>query len=120
MGEWTLESIGADIALIVALIGGIVYLKNQIQSWIETALNPKFNEVNSRLDDIDKKVDKRLRGTDLNFLVSSITDFENGYVDESQKIQFWKVYDRYTNNGNSSYIENRVKQLERDGKLERA
>ena len=119
MEELTLGNIGADIAFIVALIGGIIYLKNQIQHWIETALNPKFNEVNSRLDKIDGTVDDRLRDADLNFLVASITDFENGHIDESQRVQFWKVYDRYTDNGSSSYIENRVSELKREGKLER-
>ena len=116
----TLRDIGTDIAFIVAFIGGIIYLKNQIQHWIETALSPKFNQINSKLNSIEGKVDKRFRSADLNFLVASITDFENGHVDESQKVQFWKVYDRYRNEGNSSYIENRVNQLKREGKLERA
>lgn len=114
MGNWTVEQIGAGLALLVGIIASIVYLKNSVKEWIEGFLNAKFKALTDRMDGIESKIDKVDMETCKNFLVRYLADVENGSVILPQESQrFWEEYQHYIDNDGNSYVKEWVEKLKK-------
>lgn len=119
IGSWTLEQISVSLALVVGIIGSVVYLKNRVKEWIEEFLEKKFEAIDKRFDNLDGKIDKVDMETCKNFLVRYLADVERSGSDilpqESQR--FWEEYQHYIDNDGNSYIKEWVNKLKTKGLL---
>lgn len=112
IGNWTVEQISVSLALIVGIIGSVVYLKNKVKEWIEDLLEKKFKAIDTRFDDIEGKIDKVDMETCKNFLVRFLADVENGSDILPQETQrFWEEYQHYIDKDGNSYIKEWVNKL---------
>ncbi len=118
MGNWTVNEIATGIALLVALVSGVIYLTSKLKTWIEKTLDGRFKELNDKIDDIDTKIDKVDMETCKNFLVRFLADVENGAVIlDAEKQRFWEEYEHYISKGGNSYIKEWVEKLKNKGYL---
>ncbi len=121
----TLEQISAALLFIVALIGGVKYLKKEIRNGIKEFLNKeldaRFKTVNDKLDDMRDTINDLDVYTTKNFLVRFLSDVEReDYIYEQEKQRFWEEYDHYIDDlDENSYIKEWVEQLKKEGKLKR-
>lgn len=117
----TLEQISAALLFIVALIGGVKYLKKELVNFLNNLLDSKFKTTNGKIDDVATALRTLDVQTTRNFLVRYLADVERGqYVYDTEKEQFWKEYDHYINElKENSFIKKWVERLEDEGKLER-
>lgn len=117
----TLEQISAGLLFIVALIGGIKYLKKEIVNFFDKLLDSKFKTTNGKIDDLARALRTLDVQTTRNFLVRYLADIERGqYIYDSEKQQFWNEYDHYIKElKENSFISKWVEHLEDEGKLER-
>lgn len=117
----TLEQVSAGILFIVALIGGVKYLKKELVNFLNNLLDSKFKTTNSKIDDVADALRTLDVQTTRNFLVRYLADVERGqYVYDTEKEQFWKEYDHYIKElKENSFIKKWVERLEEQGKIER-
>ena len=117
----TLEQVSAGILFIVALYGGVKYLKKEIKDFLDKLLDSKFTTTNNKIDDIASALRTLDVQTTRNFLVRYLADIERGqYIYDSEKQQFWNEYDHYIKGlKENSFIKKWVERLEEEGKLER-
>lgn len=117
----TLEQISAGLLFIVALIGGVKYLKKEIVNFFDKLLDSKFKTTNGKIDDLAGALRTLDVQTTRNFLVRYLADIERGqYIYDSEKQQFWNEYDHYIKElKENSFISKWVERLEDEGKLER-
>lgn len=117
----TLEQVSAGILFIVALIGGVKYLKKELVNFLNNLLDSKFKTTNDKIDEVASALRTLDVQTTRNFLVRYLADVERGqYVYDTEKEQFWKEYDHYINElKENSFIKKWVERLEDEGKLER-
>ena len=117
----TLEEISAALLFIVALIGGVKYLKKELVNFLNNLLDSKFKTTNDKIDDVATALRTLDVQTTRNFLVRYLADVERGqYVYDTEKEQFWKEYDHYIDElKENSFIKKWVERLEDEGKLER-
>lgn len=117
----TLEQISAALLFIVALIGGVKYLKKELVNFLNNLLDSKFKTTNGKIDDVATALRTLDVQTTRNFLVRYLADVERGqYVYDTEKEQFWKEYDHYIKElKENSFIKKWVERLEDEGKLER-
>ena len=117
----TLEQISAGLLFIVALIGGVKYLKKEIVNFLDKLLDSKFKTTNGKIDDLAGALRTLDIQTTRNFLVRYLADIERGqYIYDSEKQQFWNEYDHYIKElKENSFISKWVERLEEQGKLER-
>lgn len=117
----TLEEVSAGILFIVALIGGVKYLKKELVNFLNNLLDSKFKTTNDKIDEVASALRTLDVQTTRNFLVRYLADVERGqYVYDTEKEQFWKEYDHYIKElKENSFIRKWVERLEDEGKLER-
>lgn len=117
----TLEEVSAGILFIVALIGGVKYLKKELVNFLNNLLDSKFKTTNDKIDEVASALRTLDVQTTRNFLVRYLADVERGqYVYDTEKEQFWKEYDHYIKElKENSFIKKWVERLEDEGKLER-
>lgn len=117
----TLEEVSAAILFLVALIGGVKYLKKEIKDFLDKLLDSKFKTTNDKIDNMASALRTLDVQTTRNFLVRYLADIERGqYIYDSEKQQFWNEYDHYIKElKENSFIEKWVERLEEQGKLER-
>lgn len=117
----TLEEVSAGILFIVALIGGVKYLKKELVNFLNNLLDSKFKTTNDKIDEVASALRTLDVQTTRNFLVRYLADVERGqYVYDTEKEQFWKEYDHYVKElKENSFIKKWVERLEDEGKLER-
>ena len=114
MSNWTVQDIATAIALLVAMVSGVIYLTTQLKKWIEQTLDGKFTELNKRIDDLETKMDRMDMEACKNFLVRFLSDLERGdMVTEVEKKRFWDEYEYYTSRGGNSYIHEWVERLKK-------
>ena len=114
----TIGWIAGSIALLVALIKGIQYLKKTTKEWITDLLKEPFDELNKKMTDLQNKVDDVDMGTCKNFLVARLAEVEKGnQLDEIERERFWEQYEHYAKIGGNSYIQRKVEELKSEGKL---
>ena len=117
----TLEQISAGILFIVALYGGVKYLKKEIKDFLNSLLDSKFQTTNNKIDDMASSLRTLDIQTTRNFLVRYLADIERGqYIYDAEREQFWNEYDHYIKElKENSFIKKWVERLEEQGKLER-
>lgn len=117
----TLEQVSAAILFIVALYGGVKYLKKEIKDFLNGLLDSKFKTTNDKIDDMANSLRTLDVQTTRNFLVRYLADIERGqYIYDAEREQFWNEYDHYIKElKENSFIKKWVERLEEEGKLER-
>ena len=117
----TLEEISAALLFIVALIGGVKYLKKELVNFLNNLLDSKFKTTNDKIDGLARELRNLDVQTTRNFLVRYLADVERGQVTyDSEREQFWKEYDHYIDElKENSFIKKWTERLEEEGKLER-
>ena len=117
----TLEQISAALLFIVALIGGVKYLKKELVNFLNNLLDSKFKTTNGKIDDVATALRTLDVQTTRNFLVRYLADIERGqFIYDTEKEQFWKEYDHYIDElKENSFIKKWAERLEEEGKLER-
>ena len=118
MENITIGQISSALAIVVALIGSIAYLRTHIIKWISGAVKDDFDEIK---DDL-KAINNRLDSVDLesckNYLVSELTKIEQGgWWDEIEKERFYEQYEHYKKLGGNTYIQQKVERLQKDNKI---
>lgn len=119
MNNITLEQAGAWLAFIVAILGGIKYLKNTLTDTIKESVKSEFDSVKKDIDGLQKELLKTDREKTKNYLVARLAEIEKGEKwSDVERQRFFEQYDHYRNdlNGNT-YIERSVTQLEKEGKI---
>lgn len=106
MEEITLGQIAKVLAFIVALIGSIKYLKNELDKSISKTLQP-----------INKKIDNLELNTIKTDLVNLMCLAENNQITHEQKMNAYELYDRYKKLGGNSYVHDKWENLKKEGKI---
>ena len=104
LAELTIGSISQAIVFLGGLIGGIIYLKQNIHQWV--------------LGDTDKKLASIQLESCKDYVVLVIGDLERGIPLSDTEIQ--RFYDRYTmykDGGGNGYIRAKVEELQKKGIL---
>lgn len=105
MESITLGQVSLAITFIVGLISGIGFLSQSTKRWISAAMKEQMSELTRRLDQVDMESTK-------NYLVSYLSDVENGKVPgEIEKQRFYEGYQHYEAIGGNSYIKHKVDEL---------
>lgn len=108
----------AAVAFLGAFIGAIQYVKSTLKTFLTEMLKDEFKDLNSKIDGLDKKVDKVDMQACKNFLVRYLADIDRGDpINEPEKQRFWEEYEHYINCGGNSYIKEWVEKLKKEGKL---
>ena len=55
-GNLTLIDLGVLVTFLVSLISGIIFLKNNLKKWISSATADQFEELNEKVDAVQKEV----------------------------------------------------------------
>ena len=104
VAELTMGEISNTILFIVALIGGIIYLKQHIHDWV--------------LGSTDKKIDEIQMESCKDYLVMVIGDLERGtHLSDTELQRFYDRLDMYHKKGGNGYIQAKVKDLQELGIL---
>ena len=114
----TLGNISLAITFIVSLIGGIGYLKKNLKHWIAKALEEQLQAIDGEIKGLTSRLDKVGMESCKNFIVRCLADFDHGdQISETELERFWEQYDYYSKAGGNSYITQKVKKLEAEGKI---
>ena len=117
MDKITLGQIAMAVSFLVALIGGIGYLHNQLKKWVSDSLKEQFELMDKKIDALGEKVDAVDMNATKNFLVARLADIENDGLDEIELERFYEQYGHYHKLGGNSYIDQKVNKLKSAGKL---
>lgn len=118
MADITIGQISSALAIIVALIGSIAYLKTHIMKWIAGAVKEDFEEIKDDLKSINDRLDTVDLESCKNYLVSELTKIEQGgWWDEIEKERFYEQYEHYQKLGGNTYIQQKVERLQKEGKI---
>lgn len=114
----TIGQIGSILTFIAGLITacGVIY---GFGSKLATkAVKDVLKDTNSKLDQLDKKIDANTLENCKNYIVKYLARFdrnEEPTIEETKR--FWENYDIYTSMGGNSYIHEKVEHLKKEGKL---
>lgn len=118
MEQVTLGQIGLVLAFIAALIASIGAIGKAVQKAVKKAFDNGMRATNEKLDRLEGKIDDVDLNTCKNFLVARISEIEQGRaLDSVGEERFWEQYEHYLAIGGNTYIQHKVEQLEKDGKL---
>lgn len=118
MEQITLGQIGLAVTFIVGLLGGIGYLKTHLQDWIRESLKDDFRAMEDKICAVQNRLDDVDMGAVKNYLVSTLAIVEKGgWLDEIEKERFYEQYEHYSKIGGNSYIQRKVEELKKDGKI---
>lgn len=121
----TLEQISIAIVFVGGLIAGVKYLKKELEDclkeFLERLLNKQFEDVNNKLDAMQRSIRTLDVQATKNFLVRYLADIEReDVIFDTEKQRFWEEYDHYINDlKENSYIKEWVARLKEEGKLKR-
>lgn len=118
MENITIGQIALAVTFLVGLIGGLGYLKTHLKEWVGQSVKDQFVQMDSKIEQINRRLDNVDLENCKNFLVTVITEVEKGgWLHEVERERFWEEYEHYVKLGGNSYIKKKVEQLEQDGKL---
>lgn len=114
----TFGQIATALGILVAFGGSVA----AFIAGLRKILNALFKEQLDRMDERFSKIEKRLDSVDMetckNFLVTIVAEVDRGdALDDVQRQRFYEQYDHYRNVGGNSYIQARVDELKKAGKL---
>lgn len=114
----TLSDISTALTFILALGGSIVAIVSAVKKALKGLFKEQMTEINRRLDKQEESIKKIDLENCKNFLVSYLAKAEvDGAYDEIETQRFWEEYQHYTEAGGNSYIKEKVKKLQQQGKL---
>ena len=119
MENITFGDFNATLKFIIELVGAIV----TIYFAVKKAVGKAFEPVNTRIDQMEKTMNKRMDDVELqaikNFLVQELTTIKrDAYpIDEMTKKRFFEEYDAYIAKGQNSYIKHEVEECQKKGIL---
>lgn len=118
MEQITLGQVGLVLAFIAALIASVGAIGKVVQKAVKKAFENGMRTTNEKLDKLEQKIDDVDLNTCKNFLVARLTEVEQGRaLDSVSEERFWEQYEHYVAIGGNTYIQHKVEQLEKDGKL---
>lgn len=118
MENITIGQIAVAVALLVGLITGIGFLLKQLKSLLTNAFKDEFEQLNTKMDTLQSRMNEVDMASCKNYLVSFLSDVDQGQpIDEIEKERFWEQYQHYEKIGGNSYIHRKVEQLKSEGKL---
>lgn len=118
MENITLGQISITITFVVAFIGGVKYILNDMNKVVEKALKPTNDKIDKLESNLKSEISKSDMNSTKNFLVARISEIKaNQPLDDISKERFWEQYEHYINLGGNSYIKNEVERLKKEGKL---
>ena len=119
MDKITIGEVAAAVALLIALIGGGIKIKQWIQEGIRATLKDELGALKKDIESLQTELRKEDKEKTKNYLVACIADIERGQEWTAvQRQRFYEQYDHYTNDleGNT-YIKTAVEQYEREHKI---
>ena len=91
-----------------------------MQSALEP-VNKKIDNLNNKLDDMEKEHMKKLNNLELdsirNDLVNYMSLAEEGFITPKTKIDMYELYDAYCKMGGNSYVHDKWEKLKEEGKI---
>ena len=128
MENITLGQIALALTFLLSISGNITSLiktiKSPIDKKLQSALEPvnkKIDNLNNKLDDIEKKHMKKLNNLELdsirNDLVNYMSLAEEGFITPKTKIDMYELYDAYCKMGGNSYVHDKWEKLKEEGKI---
>lgn len=118
MGSITLEEIGLALAFIAALVASIGSIGKVVKKAVEKAFKDATKDFTDRFDKLDSKVETIDMENCKNYLVTFLAEVaRNELKDETEYQRFWEEYQHYKSIGGNTYIQHKVEQLEKEGKL---
>lgn len=111
---------------ILAALGVMIKVLRKILSALFESqtkqVEEKMQEVSEKIDGIERVLSDRMDRVDMesckNFLVRCLADVERGErMAETEKERFYEQYEHYRRNDGNSYIMQKVKKLQKEGKI---
>lgn len=128
MENLTIKDIATTLAILVSLIGSLIFLYNKIKAVIKKSLESEFNSINKNITELKEDLKLEIRELDenqcKNFLVGCIQDLKNGEkLSNETNIRLCEVYHRYSDKLHlNSYIHHSlyryVEEYEKGGKID--
>ncbi len=126
LGQFVAIAAGG-IAGLVALIKGLEYLWEKASAaatkWLQSSMAPtnaKIDQLNIKIDAVDRKVVRSEYEADKTILVRLIADIKNGNkLTDVELERFHETYGHYTSPeiGGNSYVKTEVEKLKNEGKI---
>lgn len=119
MDKITIGEVAAAVALLIALIGGGIKIKQWIQEGIRATLKDELGALKKDIESLQTELRKEDKEKTKNYLVACIADIERGQEWTAvERQRFYEQYDHYTIDleGNT-YIKTAVEQYEREHKI---
>ena len=116
MDKITIGEVAAAVALLIALIGGGIKIKQWIQEGIRATLKDELGALKKDIESLRTELHKEDKEKTKNYLVACIADIERGQEWTAvERQRFYEQYDHYTKDleGNT-YIKTAVEQYEHE------
>ena len=118
MADITIGQISSVLIIIVSLITSVTYLKTHINSWIRDAISDDLEEIKGEIREANERLDTVDMESCKNYLVGELTKLDQGgWFDEVEKERFYEQYEHYKKMGGNTYIETKVKRMQKEDKL---
>lgn len=118
MGNITVEQITTSIAIITGIIGSVILLWQYTQKLIQKALTSNFEELKSKLEDVDNAVKTTDLNATKNFIIARLEELKAGKkLDDITLERFWEQIGHYQSLGGNSYISREIDKLKKDNIL---
>ena len=118
MKGWTVDEIAAAVAFAASFLSGVGFLQNKFKKWLNGSLNENFANLDNRIQEITKRVDRVDIDLTKNILVTWISLINDGHrMNEFEASRFWEQYEYYRAAGGNSYIKEAIERMRKEGKL---
>ena len=118
MQSVTLGEVSGVLVFIAGILsaGGIIvgFMSKRFGKLMRESLEP----TERKIEDVAKRVESVDMANCKNYLVSTISDVQNGVkLDSVARERFYENYDHYIEMGGNSYVKRAVEKLRKEGKL---
>lgn len=114
----TLEQVATALGWLVGVGGSLAAIIAYIRKLLKAFFKEQLDEMNHRFDRVEKRISEVDKETTKNFIVSILAQLDSGLeIDEVQRARFYEQFEHYLKEGGNGYIQARVDELKRAGKL---
>ena len=114
----TLEQVATALAWLVGVGGSLAAIVAFIRKMLKEFFKEQLAEMDHRFDRVEKRISDVDKETTKNFIVSILAQLDSGLeIDEVQRARFYEQFEHYLKEGGNGYIQARVDELKRAGKL---
>ena len=114
----TLEQVATALGWLVGVGGSLAAIIAYIRKLLKAFFKEQLDEMNQRFDRVEKRISDVDKETTKNFIVSILAQLDSGLeIDEVQRARFYEQFEHYLKEGGNGYIQARVDELKRAGKL---